>query len=191
MSDKPKFPREVALPVALELSELLKSACLPERLMVCGSLRRNRDRVSDVEILYVSKSHPVRDGLFDAVEAQEVDGVLMCLLSQGVIKKRKTKRDTSTWGPFNKLAVHTKSGVPVDFFAATEDNWWNQVVCRTGSAENNIRIAAAARKKKMKWHPYGHGFTDARHGMGELIPVRSEEDVFRIVGLPYLEPSQR
>ena len=190
MSDKRKFSRGYALDAALELCGLLKPVCLPDRLMICGSLRRNRDLVSDIEIVYVSKSHPVQDGFFDAVQHQEVDDVLMCLLSQGVLKKRKTKRDTSTWGPFNKLAVHA-SGVPVDFFAATEGNWWNQVVCRTGSAENNIRIAAAAKAKKMKWHPYGEGFTDARHGMGELIPVRSEEDVFRIVGLPYLQPSQR
>lgn len=46
------------------------------------------------------------------------------------------------WGEKNKLAVHVRTGIPVDFFAATEANWWNYLVCRTGGEQNNIAIAS-------------------------------------------------
>ena len=36
------------------------------------------------------------------------------------------------------------SGIPVDFFATTEEAWFNYLVCRTGPAELNTRIASAA-----------------------------------------------
>ena len=190
MSDKPKFPREVALQVAKELCDLLKPACLPDRLKVCGSLRRKREYVSDVEIVYVSESFRERTGLFDgdSTDTFAVDAVFDRLLAKGIIEKRENSRGAVTWGPKNKLGRHVASGVPVDFFAATEGNWWNLVVCRTGSAENNIRIAAAAQQKGLKWHPYGNGFTDDR---GREMPVTSEEDVFRVVGHHYLQPNER
>jgi len=76
----------------------------------------------------------------------------------------------------------------VDLFATTELAWCNCLVCRTGNAENNVRIALAAKEKGLMWHPYKHGFTDQR---GKWLVVKSEEDVYRIVGLPYLEPWER
>jgi len=44
-------------------------------------------------------------------------------------------------GPLNKLAVYVGSGIPVDLFATTEECWFNALVCRTGSAETNVKIA--------------------------------------------------
>lgn len=40
MSDKPKFPLEMARPVADELIEMLAPFCLPGRIIAAGSLRR-------------------------------------------------------------------------------------------------------------------------------------------------------
>jgi hypothetical protein len=35
------------------------------------------------------------------------------------------------------LRIANRTGIPVDLFAATEDNWWNYLVCRTGPADSN------------------------------------------------------
>lgn len=78
--------------------------------------------------------------------------------------------------------------VPIDLFSTTNGSWFNYLVCRTGSAENNTTIASAAIKKGWRWHPYNDGFEDNN---GKWHHVESEADVFRLAGLPYLEPWER
>lgn len=193
MSDKPKYPRAEAVAVAKALCDVLKPHC--ERLIVAGSLRRRRAEVGDVEILYIPKLRsvevpsadlfaPPRTALVDEVDAQ-----LDWLLENGVIRQRKNVNGSVTWGEKNKLAVHS-SGIPVDYFAATEASWFNYLVCRTGGAELNTRIAALAKRKGWQWNPYQSGFTKVI-SIEEHFNVKSERDVFEFVGLRYLEPWER
>ncbi len=193
MSDKPKFPRAVAIEVARELCQALDGACI--RLVVAGSLRRRKAEVGDVELLYIPRFEEVRDGLFDTKEQNCVDVKLDELLRRSVLAKRENSLGIETWGEKNKLAIHPRSGIPVDLFSANLLNWWNYLVCRTGSAENNIRISTAAQARGYQWHPYSSGFTHTERTA--LVTtyserdVTSERDVFEIAGLPYLEPWQR
>ena len=189
-SQKRKYPAADALAVARELCAALKP--VTNALIVAGSLRRRREFVGDVEILYIplmSKKQDPAELLPLEIQADEAELVIWTLLCSRVLWKREHNGGTS-WGLKNKLAVHGASGIPVDLFAARPANWWCQVVCRTGSAESNIRICQAAQRRGWKWQPYGVGFTDRR---GELIYhlVQSERDVFEAVGLKYLEPWER
>lgn len=187
MSAKVKYPRADALNVAKELCDLLKP--LTERLIVAGSLRRRKSEVGDVEILFIPQMVTLPDGFFNKKQVSRVDSMLDVLQrSPAIITQRRNVNGSVMWGDKNKLAVHVASGIPVDFFAATEDNWFNYLVCRTGGAENNTLIASAAQAKGWKWNPYGAGFTDAA---GQLVRVSSERDVFDLVGLPYREPWER
>lgn len=191
MLQKKKYPRADALKVAKELCDLLKPECA--RLIVAGSLRRRKDLVGDVEIVYVPKFVPgVRCDMFAApAPANCVDAKLAWMLDSSsgpILEKRLSRVDTEAWGEKNKLAVHRASGIPVDLFSTTTDAWWNYVVCRTGSAESNTAIASAAQRKNWKWHPYKSGFTDAN---GDLVRVTSEREVFEFAGLEYKEPWER
>lgn len=184
---KPRFPAHEALAVARELCAALRP--VTERLIVAGSLRRRRLMVGDVEILFIPQFVQVPGDLFETAHASRADDVLNELLAAGVLAKRRNVNGTEMWGDKNKLAVHVASGIPVDLFAATELNWFNYLVCRTGPGESNIAIASAARRMGWQWHPYGAGFTkldgsDARR-------VASEREVFEFVGLPYREPWER
>ena len=182
---KTKYPRAAALAVAKELCELRR---LCDRLICAGSLRRRKLEVGDVEILYIPKFATVKDGLFESSQVNVVDLALDEALKEGILAKRKNVNGSVMWGQKNKLAVHVASGIPVDFFEATEANWFNYLVCRTGGAENNRRIAVAANDKGWRWNPYGVGFTD---NYGDIKPVSSEREVFELVGLDYLEPWER
>lgn len=186
MSDKPKFPRAEALAVAKIFCDFLSPFC--QKLIVAGSLRRRKESVGDVELVYVSKLATERDGLFDSVRVALVDKLLGDLERNGTIARRHNINGAEMWGAKNKLAFHGASGVPVDFFAATNANWFNYLVCRTGGARSNTEIASAAQRKGWKWNPYGEGFTDER---GALVRVTSERDAFELVGLPYREPWER
>lgn len=202
---KQKYPRAGAIRAAKELCQSLSQWC--ERLAVAGSLRRRKSEVGDIEILYISKLERIEElRQADLLAPSTIKHLVLAdcqinamagfYLQDGakvrrepfLIFQRKNIQGSITWGEKNKYARHIATGIPVDFFRATEETWFNYLVCRTGGAETNVRIAAAAQAKGWKWHPYGSGFTDAE---GTLIPVTSEQDVFRLAGLPYLEPWQR
>ncbi len=186
MSNKKKYPRALAMEVAAELCRELKPACV--RMVVAGSLRRRKEQVGDVEILFIPMFEEVPDGLFDVRLENRADQVLQALIGRGVIKARENVNGSTAWGAKNKLAMHVRTGVPVDLFTATAENWFNYLVCRTGGAQSNLNIAMAAQGKGWKWNPYGAGFTNH---VGELERVESEADVFRLAGLPYKEPWER
>jgi len=183
---KRKFPRADAIATARIIVKEIEHDCV--RLVVAGSLRRRKAFVGDVELLYIPKTMQVRNGLFDVLVTPMVDITLERLVAGGQLAARKTVTGSISWGAKNKLAVHLPCGIPVDFFATSEESWSNYLVCRTGSAESNRRIAMAAQRKGWKWNPYGAGFTDA---FGDAVPASSEREVFDLVGLPYQEPWER
>lgn len=186
MEAKKKYPRALAMKAAAALCSEMKPACA--RLVVAGSLRRRKEAVGDIEILYVPTFKTVPDGLFDTKEENQTDVVLARLLAAGVLGKRIKVTGGTTWGDKNKLAVHVETGVPVDLFSTDETSYWNYLVCRTGGMENNVAIATAAQAKGWKWTPYGPGFTDE---CGNVVQVTCEEDVFRLVGMAYRQPWER
>jgi DNA polymerase/3'-5' exonuclease PolX len=183
-----KFLYADALPIAQKFIAFLERHC--SRCVVAGSLRRRKQLVSDIEILFVSKRTYVTDpaDLFGAqFEASAAELAIDALVTAGVIAKRLNKNGHPTWGPQNKLAVHIGSGIPVDFFATTEECFFNALVVRTGPAALNKEIASRALERGWEWHAYGNGFTRGR----ETKRVKSEHDVFAHVQLEYKEPANR
>ena len=191
-TQKQKWAKGQAWPVAHEVCALLAPWC--ERVMVAGSLRRGRESVGDVEILYVPKLEVRPLDMFATEQVNVTEAVLSRALVADVLAKRPNKLGGFAWGAQNKLAVHVGSGMPVDLFATTEACWWNYLVCRTGPAESNMRIATAAIAKGWKWNPYSVGFSRGGDGEGDgydVHAVHSEEEVFAFVGLPFLTPEER
>lgn len=171
--------------VAKELCDLLKPDC--QRLIVAGSLRRKKAEVGDVEVLFVPKMLKRAIDFWNMEDYPLTDLVFERMVLKGIIERRPKVDGTFTWGKEIKLARHVKSGIPVDFFAARQDNWFSMLVCRTGSGRSNIAICQAAQRKGWKW-TFTQGF---RNEVGRIVPVESEEDVFRLVGLKYLHPWER
>jgi DNA polymerase/3'-5' exonuclease PolX len=128
------------------------------------------------------------DGLFDRRLVSVADEVCNELLRDGILAKRPNVKGHFTWGEANKLAVHVASGVPVDFFSTTEDNWWVSLVIRTGSKETNLKLTNGAIHLGRKLHAYGSGVTMPD---GSTRKAQSEQEVFELCGVPYLEPKDR
>jgi DNA polymerase/3'-5' exonuclease PolX len=182
-----KFAYADALPIAQKFVAFLGKHCT--RCVIAGSLRRKRQLVSDIEILFVSKITRVPDpqDLFRerTIPVSAASLAIDALLNSGQIVKRLNRNGHTTWGPYNKLAIH--AGIPVDLFETSEDCFFNALVVRTGPAESNVLIASAAKRLGWNWHAYGSGFTRGR----ETKIVKSERDAFDHVQLPYLEPWNR
>lgn len=191
--EKPRFPAALALSVAYALVADLRPHCIEGRIVIAGSLRRRKADVGDIEIVFVPRESPAPavDLFAPPPMLAATDAAITELLARGILAKRTNAIGRESWGLKNKLAKHVASGIPVDLFTATESNWWNYLVCRTGGAETNVAICTAAIRKGWKWTPYGDGFSKPK-GLGrEVIPVADEREVFDLVEMPYLEPWER
>lgn len=186
---KPRFPRHTALTAANEICEILRPVC--ERVIVAGSLRRGKQWVGDVEILFVGKqvTQPKPGDMFAEETVSLAQIAIAKMLDDGLITKRPNKLDGFTWGDANKLAVHVPTRVPLDLFQTTEASWFNYLVCRTGSAAHNVTIATRAQQLGWKWNPYSVGFTHAT--TGEHYAVTSEEDLYRFLDMQFVAPKDR
>lgn len=181
---------------ASQVAEYLRAVLLPActRIEIAGSLRRMKSDVGDIEILYISRKEEQNnpDNFFATRTVDVVDVIIKSLIIRGVFELRKSVTGRTAYGPLNKLMRHTASGIPVDLFAATEENWFNYLVCRTGPADLNKRICSAAIAKGWHWMPYGAGFkTEFAPPIQEFHAVHSEREVFEFVGLPYVDPEER
>ena len=190
----PLFPRREALKVAEEIYHKIKP--FTERCQLVGSMRRQRRFVHDIEFLYIPKlSLPMQGMMKELLEDKPIEMVDMtdllfnALLKDKTIAKRPNVRGGYTWGPENKLALHVPSGISVDFFATSPDNWWVSLVIRTGGKRTNLMLTTGARRRGLTLHAYGSGFENL--STGERLPCTSERDVFRIAGLRFLEPQYR
>lgn len=186
-SSKPRFPRAAALAVAREMCHVLDS--VTRKLIVAGSLRRRKSEVGDVEILYIARTEKRKIDLFRDGDADLAGELLQAMLADGILAPRPNISGSTIWGERNKLAIHKATGIPIDFFATNETSWYNYLVCRTGPAALNTRIAGGTQAQGYQWNPYGSGFTCLK--TGKIIPMRTEEEVFHFAGLPYQEPWER
>lgn len=177
-----RYPYTVARQVAEDIVAVLSPACV--RIEIAGSLRRRKPDVGDIEILFVPAmgTAPSREFFSSDVAFNLADARITEMESRAMLEKRRNSKGSTMFGEKNKLMRHAASGISVDLFTATMDNWWNYLVCRTGPAELNARIAGEAKRIGWKWSPYSSGF----HTLDNRQEARmeSEEDVFSFIGIP-------
>ena len=182
---KTKVPFADAVVVAITLLKELLPLC--ERVSIAGSIRRCKPMVSDIELLYIPR---VEERPFDLLTTHLVslaEEHINGWLNSGLIIRRPSVTGVTSWGEKNKFAVHVPSGISLDLFATTTENWWVSLVIRTGSKETNLALANGAIKLGRRLNAYGCGVIEH----GEIIPARSERDVFDLCGVPYAEPEDR
>jgi DNA polymerase/3'-5' exonuclease PolX len=166
MSGEIKYPYETAYKIALEVVEQLKPHC--ERIAIAGSIRRKKAEVGDIEVLITPKPYEV--GLFQSGIAtvvnqwEKVKGELPCKYTQRILP----------------------SGIKLDLFFAEEANWGLVFALRTGSADYSHKILANGWVRQGFKSEGGYLFRD-----GERYEVREEEDLFKLIGVRYVEPESR
>ncbi len=120
-----------------------------ERIEIAGSIRRRRPDVGDMELVCIPKTETRADIdsgdqaiLFDFAPAEPVEVDLLHefltdLVDRdvGILSHRLDSRGRKTFGKLNKNLVHDPSGIPVDVFATTPQNWGMAMFVRTGPKE--------------------------------------------------------
>ena len=174
-----RTPIGVALPLAQRIVAAL--AELPEvrKISLAGSLRRFRETVGDIDILVTSRSPEKVIRHFTHLED------VARVLAEG-----------STKG-----SIVTRDKIQADLRVVDEASYGSALNYFTGSKEHNIRLREIAIQKGMKLSEYGvfkaTGGAHKRRKAGEAakkevrVAGKTEEEVYRALGLPYIPPEIR
>lgn len=203
MGGDKKFDSDEAVPVAQEFIELIKPFVMEtpkdfpwpfsHLITIAGSLRRCKQRVGDIEILLVPRHDERQIDFFTTKPIDLADEALnKCLVAGSLTKRLNVNGNPSAWGTKNKHAVATLSMIPIDFFSTCLENWFTSLVIRTGSKETILKLTTGAQRLGRTLHAYGDGVSEKwPDGRVQHFSARSEEDVFKLCGVPFVEVNQR
>ena len=193
MEKKAKYKYSEIHEIGQELLLLLMPYC--DQIVLSGSLRRkyaNRanETVGDIEIVAVPKQIPLgvdlfsrQTGSYDALHKYLEDQ-----MDKGDWALRMNKNGKRiAFGAKNKCLLY--KGYPVDIFTASEKSFVAVHFVRTGSADHNIKIFSRAKQMGLKF--------DWQEGVIKNLAthkettITSEEQIFKLLGLPYKAPAHR
>lgn len=151
---------EKAKTIANTVVKALEPYC--ERIEVAGSIRRRKAEVKDIDLVLIPKDRWNLD---------------LALLRMGnYIMSGK------------KIARVEMDSISLDVYFATEETWATLLLIRTGSVQNNIRLASLAKRKGWRLRASGEGLFN---GHGERIAGDTEESIYETLGLQYEESWER
>jgi DNA polymerase/3'-5' exonuclease PolX len=177
------FPYSFAREIAEDLVNELSGFC--DRIKIVGSLRRRRQAVHDIDIIAIPRFVQVNDETLFGEPVQ--DNLLEKRLSQLCLRG---ELNLEVNGSKIKRFLKTVDDdtIPIDIYIATEQTWWTLLLIRTGSRNHNITLARRAMDLHMHLKADGSGLLTPG---GSLIPIHSEEEIFRHLGLSYRSPEER
>ncbi len=159
----PRIPLPAAERFAEPILEHIRQTTGVIKAILAGSYRRRRDTIGDLDIL-VSCRNP----------AAVIDRFVAYADVDQIVSKGTTR-----------ATIVLRTGLHVDLRVVPEASYGAALQYFTGSKAHNIAIRSLAVKKGLKINEYGvfRGET--------AIAGATEEEVYRQVGLPYLEPELR
>jgi DNA polymerase (family 10) len=161
-----RHPLAVARTLADSVASTIKHIKGVTDVMVCGSIRRQKPFVKDVDIVVQVPNDKDRWA------------VVQSFLKLG---------EKVNAGETRAQAKVTVGGLtmPVDIWIVRPDSWGAALNHTTGSKEHNILLRSKAKARGLLVSEYGV-FKDDKKVGGAL-----EQDLYRILGMKYVEPKDR
>lgn len=140
-----------------------------EQVVVCGSTRRMKETVGDIDILATSR---------------KPEKVMERFLGLPQIAHVFAK------GPIKAL-VKLKNGLDADLRVVPDESFGAAVNYFTGSKDHNIALREIAIKKGWKLNEYGLFQETRNKKQKKRVAGRTEEEIYEKLGLRYIEPELR
>jgi len=162
----------IALPIALTIAENiakeLRDTGLCDRLEIAGSVRRRKESIGDIDILVSSK---------------KPEKVMDVFCNYALVERILGRGET-------KSSVQLSAGVNADLRVVDADVFGAALHYFTGSKEHNVAVRSLGIKLGMTINEYGvHKGTAEKKG--KLLASRTEEDVYKAVGMSFVPPVLR
>lgn len=154
----------LALPQAREIISKLEKVEGVQHAEAAGSLRRMKETIGDIDLLVTSK---------DPMPVME------SFTKMSSVKRILAKGET-------KSSVILKTGLQADVRVLEPSSFGSALQYFTGNKDHNIKLRTIAIKKGLKLSEYGL-FTKK----GDKVAGKTEEGVYKKLGLPYIEPELR
>jgi DNA polymerase (family 10) len=160
---KGRFLLGEILPKVKEIEEKFKNLKEVEKISVCGSVRRRKETIGDIDFLVVTKNpKKVMDFFVSLPDIVKI------------------------WGRGRtKSSIRLKEGFDVDLRVVAQKSYGSALQYFTGSKEHNIETRKIAIDKGLKLNEYG-----VFRGK-KMIAGWSELGVYKTIGLPWIEPELR
>ncbi|NOR52660.1 MAG: DNA polymerase/3'-5' exonuclease PolX [Candidatus Aminicenantes bacterium] len=158
-----RLPVGAFLPVAEEIINIMKKKCPVSRISVAGSLRRRRETIKDIDLL-VASDKPAK--------------VMEVFTELPVVGEIIAHGET-------KSSIRMVQGISVDLRVVEPKSFGAALCYFTGSKAHNIRVRELAVRRGLKINEYGVFRGE------KWIGGKTEKDVFKAVGLPYIPPELR
>jgi DNA polymerase (family 10) len=161
-----RIPLGVALPIARAILDDLLT--LPQALRgdVAGSLRRFRPTIGDIDLLIAS---------------HEPDPIMARFVARPDVARVLGHGD-------KKSSIQLLNGAQVDVRVLPPERYGTGLAYFTGSQAHNIRMRELALKQGLSLSEHSFTYTDGREG--EIL-CATEEEVFAVLGLPWIPPELR
>jgi len=161
---KGRFLLGYIMPTVEEIVGRLRELREIQNLSVAGSVKRMQETIGDVDILATSKDPKKVIEFFTAK-------------MPGIVK---------IWGKGpTKASIRVKEGFDIDLRVVPEKSYGSALQYFTGSKEHNIKTRKIAITKGLKLNEYGV-FRGSK-----MVAGKTEEDVYRAIGLPVMPPEIR
>lgn len=155
------------------LNEILSNAFGDTfRIVIAGSYRRGKPTSGDIDIMLLTNSFT----LSEAVEVMIQYNLIVEILALDVKKFMGIGSHKNKLHPYN---------FRVDIFMIREVNWWVALVTHTGPKELNTHMRRVAAENNMRLSDQGL-ITN-----GKKVKVNSEQHLFKILKMDYIEPTSR
>ncbi len=158
-------PIAEALPIAREIVAALEGLPAVECVQYCGSLRRFRETVADVDIV---------------VASPEPASVTEAFVKMPTVREVTSSGDTKT-------SVLTSTGLQVDLRIVEPGHFGAACQYFTGSKAHNIKLRQRALARGWLLNEYGLSHAES----GELIASETEEAIYEALGLQLIPPPMR
>jgi DNA polymerase (family X) len=175
------------------LAEKVRVALEPlcEKVVVAGSIRRQKAEVNDIDIVALPKAIDQPSPLgFGAAVHLDASAVWMLPFPMA-LKKAGLKIEIS--GPELIRCSFVDGGFQVDVYRARPETWGVILLIRTGSKDHNVKLCSLARSKGLKLSAAEGVVTQEGfgEGFGQIIASRTEKEIFSALGLSFVEPKNR
>ncbi len=158
-----RFVLGLIMPQVHEIEDKLSKLKEVKKVIIAGSARRRKETIGDADILVVSDtSKPIMDYF------TTMPGVVT------VHAKGETKS-----------SIKIKSGLDIDLRVVPEESYGAALNYFTGSKDHNVALRKLAIEKGLKLNEYGL-FKGKRRVAG-----KTEEEIYKTLGLHYIEPELR
>jgi DNA polymerase beta len=188
-----RIPYDEITKVNEYLNKILKDVNLKHykpnqyQMQICGSYRRKSPNSGDIDILFYNTG-----SLHDETDKEFFNNFLQILVSKKFLKDHLTDPDkvTTKYMGFCSLP-RKKLGRRIDMRCIKYSSLPAALLYFTGSGEFNKNMRTFALKKGYTINEYGIFKLNADKTKGDMVSVYTEADIFKTLGLEYIEPQNR